>query len=714
MLRAAAAEKPLPDEQRAGAMWWRLSRHLSPAAVAATGDGGEGSLRPSWSRELIAGLGDLRAARVMADPAWPALVAAVNRAVGSGWEPGQLLADIHAADPGGVRPGGQVAIDDGHGQLLLASDLAEALVWRVAALTDPAPLHGYEPPPDPVATSDEPPEDLHLLDLFDPPAGGQPTGNPDNGATHPSEGESARYATVPGGDRSEPPSDVQGYEEALFHAARRRDYAPEPDFDTIDTERQLAQANRWDHAPVSRARLLALNEMAADYFTANYADSWGPAYVASRLGTNLADHPTFRPGYAPASWTSLTDHLRRGGASEEEILAAGLGRVASTGRIIDQFRDRLVLPIHNKGQIHGFIGRRNPTAADDGKAGPKYLNTPASDLFDKSAQLFGLCEGQGALGAGATPVLVEGFFDAIAITLSGDSHHVGVAPLGTSLTDAQANQLRPFIGPDRPGVTIATDADLAGEIAAQRAYWMLSARGDNPRHAAMRGGKDPAEILQYAGTAALRAALNEAPPLARHLLDERLNHPGDQSQVLPDIADIIAAQPPHTWMEQVDYVTARTNLDRGAVQQAVADAADQWTLDPIGRANNQIADLAAIRTRPRPAVEAQLRAWQQMAHSINPNLTAGEDWPVLARAIQEAHSAGFDVARQVQQLASSSKLPAERPATELAYRLRTVTQSISDTEPTNGAQQKQTPVDAVARSLPSRSPSGRQPGRPAR
>src|SRR5450759_1998508 len=85
----------------------------------------------------------------------------------------------------------------------------------------------------------------------------------------------------------------------------------------------------------------------------------------------------------------------------------------------------------------------------------------------------------------------RGFFDAIAVTLAGRGQYVGVAPLGTAFTQAQANQLRPYLGPERPGAAVATDADLAGEIAAQRAFWMLTARGDTPRHVPMPNGQDP-------------------------------------------------------------------------------------------------------------------------------------------------------------------------------------------------------------------------------
>src|ERR1035437_5392636 len=244
-------------------------------------------------------------------------------------------------------------------------------------------------------------------------------------------------------------SEVETDDEALFHAAYQREYSPAPDLDAFDTERQLVEANKWDHAAVPRARLLELNELAA-FFSAGYTDSWGPAYVSSRLGTDLADHPSFRPGYAPAGWTHLSDHLRDLGFSDQEILAAGLARVGRNGHVIDQFRGRLVVPIRNGQQITGFIGRRDPALAAHAMAGPKYLNTARTDLFDKGAQLFGLSEGRAALEAGATPVLVEGFFDSIAVTLATGGRYVGLASLGTTITAAQAHLLRPHIGGPRP------------------------------------------------------------------------------------------------------------------------------------------------------------------------------------------------------------------------------------------------------------------------
>jgi len=113
--------------------------------------------------------------------------------------------------------------------------------------------------------------------------------------------------------------------------------------------------------------------------------------------------------------------------------------------------------------VLGFIGRRHPDTGDT--HGPKYLNTRTTILFHKSAHLFG------GPTADATPVLVEGPMDAIAVTLAGRGQFVGIAPLGTSLTEEQA---RIIAAAGR--VIVATDSDRAGRTAANKAYWQLTAQ----------------------------------------------------------------------------------------------------------------------------------------------------------------------------------------------------------------------------------------------
>jgi DNA primase len=125
--------------------------------------------------------------------------------------------------------------------------------------------------------------------------------------------------------------------------------------------------------------------------------------------------------------------------------------------------DRVVFPIIHNGEVLGFIGRRHPDVSDIDRGGPKYLNTGETPLFHKGAQLYGV--NQDKLSAGAISVIVEGSMDAIAVTLASRGRYIGVAPLGTSLTEEQASQLAHIsVHP-----IVATDADLAGRSAAERA-----------------------------------------------------------------------------------------------------------------------------------------------------------------------------------------------------------------------------------------------------
>lgn len=134
LARAAAATGPLPDEQPAAALWWRMFPHLSPAALA-DDTTTTSPLRPDWTPALTDILGAQGADQVLADPAWPAIVAAITDAQHqSGTHPAELL---HTAAHGITGPDPQHTI-------------ADTLLWRVAVLTDPLPEADADwlPPPD--------------------------------------------------------------------------------------------------------------------------------------------------------------------------------------------------------------------------------------------------------------------------------------------------------------------------------------------------------------------------------------------------------------------------------------------------------------------------------------------------------------------------------------------------------------------------------------
>jgi DNA primase len=158
-----------------------------------------------------------------------------------------------------------------------------------------------------------------------------------------------------------------------------------------------------------RARLVAINSETHRYYREQLLTSpaaQGPCrYLTQRrLAHVLAADSPWSVGYAPAGWTSLTDHLNHAGFGGEELLAAGVACRTRTGGIVDRFRDRIMLPQrdHNS-DVVGFIGRAAPGAS--GHA-PKYLNSPRTEIYNKSERLFGLNEQTAALAEGI-PVLVE-------------------------------------------------------------------------------------------------------------------------------------------------------------------------------------------------------------------------------------------------------------------------------------------------------------------
>jgi len=555
LLRAAAGEGDLPDDHAAAALWWRIARHLTPAVAAALD--ADQPLATAWTTTLADTIGADRAIELQSSRWWPALIAAVDHGVRQGWAPTDLLTTTPIGD-------GQV-------------DECLALVWRISTITHP-PV-GFEdadasvPHPD-----DEPP-----ADLWD---GYQPThpillGDPTEPAT-------ATHGVGP----IEPVLGVAAVDDegpSLAWEAIIRESLGVPEPTRHDLEKLFVRADAWRDSPHTPERLAEVNRLTADFYQACYLDSWARPYLTERFGVDLTGHPSLQPGYAPAGWNALVTHLHRHGISDAEMLAAGVATTASTGRLIDRFRDRVVFPIRHEGIVLGFVGRRHPDRTEDENAGPKYLNTGDTLLFHKGDQLFTA----GPLDASATPVIVEGPMDAIVVTLATGGRYLGVAPLGTSLTDDQAAQLRQH-GHRTP--IVATDADLAGRVAAERDYWILTPYGHHPRHAELPDGTDPADLVATGRGSVLANALDNARPLADQLVDERFAHlPASEAAI--DALRIIAATPPERWETGTQDIAERLGLPASLLRTALHDLVDAWNRDPRAAAQTGLRDVNQVKTR---------------------------------------------------------------------------------------------------------------------
>ena len=198
---------------------------------------------------------------------------------------------------------------------------------------------------------------------------------------------------------------------------------------------------------------------------------------------------SFKIGYAPNTWDAASRFLEKRGFNLHEMAKAGLiVRKDSDGTYFDRFRDRIMFPIwDNQGRTIAFGGR----ILYEGE--PKYLNSPETKIFNKSKTLYGLHLARPEIRKKQQVVLFEGYVDVIAAHRAGVEN--GVASLGTSLTDEQANIIRR----NTENVTICYDSDNAGINAAYRAATILTNAGCTVRVAKMPEGLDPDDYIRAYG-----------------------------------------------------------------------------------------------------------------------------------------------------------------------------------------------------------------------
>ena len=195
----------------------------------------------------------------------------------------------------------------------------------------------------------------------------------------------------------------------------------------------------------------------------------------------------FGIGYALNNWEALATRLRARGFSDQEMTEAGLASPSTRGGVYDRFRGRIMIPIRDaSGRPIGLGGRIMP-----GAEGPKYLNSPATALFDKSRTLFAIDLAKTSIRREKLAVIVEGYTDVMAAHQAGFTNVV--ASLGTALTAGQVELANRYAD----GVALAYDLDLAGEAATQRGLVEeLQGVVSKVRVIRIPSGKDPDEFIR--------------------------------------------------------------------------------------------------------------------------------------------------------------------------------------------------------------------------
>jgi DNA primase len=292
-------------------------------------------------------------------------------------------------------------------------------------------------------------------------------------------------------------------------------------------------------------------------------------YLKSRgLSDEIID--TFGLGYAPNSRDAIIQYFKARGMSETRLIEVGLVTEREDGARYDKFRHRIMFPIRDgRGRMAGFGGR-----ILDPNDIPKFMNSPQTPVFDKSALLYGLEHARNPIRAMNQAVIVEGYLDVIALHQAGFTNTV--SPMGTALTEQQVRLLKRLT----QRYILALDPDSAGDKATMRGLQIarqavdresepvFDARGliahetrlqADIRVSTLPEGMDPDEVV-LRDPAEWEKILVDAKPVVVHVMDtlakgRDINDPKTKSdianQVLPLINEVADPIERETYRQQL-------------------------------------------------------------------------------------------------------------------------------------------------------------------
>ena len=318
----------------------------------------------------------------------------------------------------------------------------------------------------------------------------------------------------------------------------------------------------------------------------------------------------FSLGYAPDGYDALSRHLQNKKFARQDIVDAGLAFVNRTQKLQDQFRGRLMFPIWDaRGEAVGFGGRTL-----DGQ-GPKYKNSPENPIYQKSRLLYGLHWAKGEIVARGEVVICEGYTDVMAFALAGVP--TAVATCGTALADEHFLTLKNLARK----VTLAYDADAAGQAAAERCYQWEQRFEVQFQVADLPAGRDPADVGRD-DPEALVDAVTRATPFLEFRIDRLLAIADLESlegraRAAQDAAVLVAEHPNDLVRDQyVMKLAGRLDIDPDRLRETVARA-------PRASAPRSDASSGCARRAERPVDRRELDAlrWAVLAPDADERAT---------------------------------------------------------------------------------------------
>ena len=277
-----------------------------------------------------------------------------------------------------------------------------------------------------------------------------------------------------------------------------------------------------------------VNGLAADYFAGALQSPAGEGareYLRNR-GIGAEAISTFRLGFAPEGWRNLLDFLDKKAVPPKLVEQAGLAipRAGEGERgHYDRFRGRLMIPIEDvDGHVIAFGGRVI------GAGEPKYMNSPESPVYTKGNNLYGLSRTREAIRQAGFSLMVEGYFDLIALWSAGIQHVV--ATLGTALTRAQVDLLRRYA----PRVAAVFDPDEAGRKALARSLELFLAGNVHAKAVILPDGHDPDDFVRTRGREKMEELVARALPMVDYYIDEILGGRGTLEEDRDKLREAVA------------------------------------------------------------------------------------------------------------------------------------------------------------------------------
>lgn len=348
-------------------------------------------------------------------------------------------------------------------------------------------------------------------------------------------------------------------------------------------------SEEYDEKTKKREALQAAMAFAGDFYERNLRSDEGKTVALSYLkerGFTAATIAHFGLGFAPDGFDRFLKEATQQAFNTEVLKEAGLIKQSEKGHTFDFFRNRVMFPFYNvAGKIVAFGGR----VIGKVEQGPKYLNSPETDLYIKSKTLYGLFQAKQAIKKEDECILVEGYTDVISLYQSGIMNVV--ASSGTSLTPQQAALIARF----SQNVTLLYDGDAAGLKASLRGINILLTQGLQVRIVMLQEGEDPDSFAQKNNLAQIQDYLNQNKKdfiifKSELLYREAGNDPIKKANANAEVIQSIALVPnPLHRAQYVQEFTRISGLNPQVIQAEVLKHRKQDTGAPVQQLNEQIA-----------------------------------------------------------------------------------------------------------------------------